>query len=419
MRRRSCNYGAVRVKYGRPSSERENTRRDNLRARCRVSRSSNLENGTKYEHQLFHEEGDDIQMAKNRLRVCIGYNDDGSPVIKQLRGDNELELVDKAVKAILASERRGEFLDGVVPLPQAAHSAVTFGTYAEQYFVTYKVPSIKLTTQSYYRGMLRHFYSVWDNVPIDSITTEDVQTFLNDRRDMSAKSLHEMRMFLKAIFTAAVSDDLIAKNPVEDKRLRIPSTKKKVRKALEAEEVRDILSNLNKLEDVERRFIALLLYTGMRRGEVLGLRWEDIDVAKNVIHVERNVTFPGGHNDPVIGTPKTEAGKRNVPIAPGLLSQLEPMKEHGFIIGDGERPITASINNRMYQRITRKIDLHGATPHNFRHTVATMLNDAGASIKTIQAVIGDADFQTVANRYVHSREGQAQQAINDFSQLLA
>ena len=134
--------------------------------------------------------------------------------------------------------------------------------------------------------------------------------------------------------------------------------------------------------------------------------------------LERNITFPRGENRCVIGTPKTESGTRDIPIASELMKCLQPMGAHGFIIG-GEEPITLSIHRRMMERINRQIDLHGASPHIFRHSYATLLNDAGASVKTIQAIIGHSDVQTTINRYVHSREDKKQEAVRSVNEMLA
>lgn len=190
-----------------------------------------------------------------------------------------------------------------------------------------------------------------------------------------------------------------------------------MRRALELDELRDILSSLKMLNETDRRYMMLLLMTGMRRGEVLGLKWEDLDIKKNVLRVVRNITYPRGQNDYVIGTPKTESGTREVPIAPQLMDCLQPLGAHGYIIG-GEEPITLSTHRRMMERINRQIDLHGATPHIFRHSYATLLNDAGVSVKTIQSIIGHADVQTTINRYVHSRDEKKQEAVKSVNEML-
>ena len=82
-------------------------------------------------------------------------------------------------------------------------------------------------------------------------------------------------------------------------------------------------------------------------------------------------------------------------------------------------PLTLSIQRRMTERINRTINLHGATPHIFRHSYATLLNDAGATVKTIQAIIGHSDVQTTINRYVHSRDEKKQEAVRSVNEMLA
>ncbi|MBQ3268706.1 MAG: tyrosine-type recombinase/integrase [Clostridia bacterium] len=115
---------------------------------------------------------------------------------------------------------------------------------------------------------------------------------------------------LKAVLESAKQDRLIDFNPADDHRLVIPSKRKKVREALPMEAVQDILANLGKLETMDQRYMALAIFTSMRRGEIIRLRWGDIDLENNILHVQRNVTFPKGTNDPYIGTTKTESGVR-------------------------------------------------------------------------------------------------------------
>ena len=165
--------------------------------------------------------------------------------------------------------------------------------------------------------------------------------------------------------------------------------------------------------------MALAIFTGMRRGEIIGLRWEDVDLSANVLHVRRNVTFPKGDNRPCIGTPKTESGNRDVPIMSALLEYLKPVgKPNAYVVGDDVKPITFSIHRRMMERIRRTIDLHGASTHVFRHSFATMLNDAGASVKTIQSIIGQTDFKTTADRYCHARDIRKHEAVQGVDKLL-
>ena len=167
-------------------------------------------------------------------------------------------------------------------------------------------------------------------------------------------------------------------------------------------------------------FMAPVLYTGMRRGEVLGLRWEDVDLSGNVIHVERNVTYT--NNQPIVGTPKTSSGMRDVPIMPPLLKYLLPLKNSGYIIAnkrEADKPITLTMFKTMFGHIQSVSDLGGATSHTFRHTLGTLLNDAGADVKTIQGILGQKDCKTTMERYVHPVEKRKHEAVSKVGNMLA
>ena len=184
------------------------------------------------------------------------------------------------------------------------------------------------------------------------------------------------------------------------------------------EAVKDIIPSLHALDKMDRLYLALVIFTGMRRGEVLGLRWEDVDLEQNVLHVQRNVTYT--NNQPFVGTPKTKSGFREVPIIPDLLAHLLPLGENGFIVSgnDPGKPLTLTAFRCMMKRINASVDLHGATSHVFRHTIGTMLNDTGADVKTIQSILGQSDFKTTMDRYVHARDNKKQEAIKNVSLLL-
>lgn len=378
-----------------------------------------LENCTGDTQMPLPEEGE-LTMVKHRARVCVGFNDDGSPVVQQVSGRTEIDLSDNIVRAILKSARRNEFVIGEAMLPSPKEQAPRFRDYAEDWLATYKAGKIKPTTLGGYRTVLNaHLYKRWGDTPIDRITTKDIQEFLNSRKDRARKTLQDILMLLKAILESARQDGLIDRNPADDRRLTNPSHRKTVRNALPVEDVRDIIAHLDVLDNIDdRRFQALLIFTGMRRGEVLGLRWEDIELYKGVIHVRRNVTYPKGVNGPHIGTPKTESGVRDIPIMPALLDYLKPLGTEGFVLG-GDRPTTLSMHRRRMERIRRAMDMHGACPHVFRHSYATMLYDVGADVKTIQAIIGQTDFKTTADRYCHPRDSKKQAAVQGVRELLA
>ena len=357
-------------------------------------------------------------MAKHRMRIRVDTNDDNTPVIKQLSANSEIELGDRIVREYIASGRIWEFMERGSEPVKSKPQGVSFREYGEKWFKLYKAKALKPTTASGYRSVLNgHLYPAFGEKPVQEISIGDIQSFLNERDDRAEKTLKDILILLRSILDAAMEEGILASNPARSKLLTIPSRRKRERKALTLEEVTDILANLPKLEMQERRYMLCLIFTGARRGEILGLQWEDIDFAAKLVHIRRNVTFPGGANTGIIGTPKTQSGMRSIPVTEGFLAGLQHGGETGFVLG-GEKPLTKIMERRMLERIGKRIDLHGATAHVFRHTYATMLAQSGISIKVTQAMIGHSDVQ-ITMRYVHSDGAQERAAAEHIGEMLA
>lgn len=290
--------------------------------------------------------------------------------------------------------------------------SILFGPYAMDWLTTYKKPKLRQTTYKTYENQLRkHVLPYFEDTPIECITTLDVQKFFNTKSEMSKSSARQMKIILHEIFAGAIEDGHISKDPTESKRLTLPDRQTE-REALSTNDYADIIRSLPLLNPKDALLLALLMFTGMRRGEVLGLMWDDVD--NEFIHVKRSVTYNG--NQPIIGKTKSKAGIRIIPISPQLRPYLEGRKD-GYVIGEGDSPITESSFDRTWQRIEKTIDLHGATPHVFRHTFLTQLCSTGVTVKTLQAIAGHADIQTTMNRYVHKVNEDILDAGRQFGNL--
>lgn len=140
--------------------------------------------------------------VKHRIRICIGYNQDGSPILKQLGANSEAELGDMAVRVILASERKGEFIQDVpskiICLPEAKENAAPLlGDYAWTWFRTYKAQNIKPTTANFYDLLLRNICQGLGDKPVDEITTADIQGFLNANDGKARSYVNQMRRLIR------------------------------------------------------------------------------------------------------------------------------------------------------------------------------------------------------------------------------
>lgn len=164
----------------------------------------------------------------------------------------------------------------------------------------------------------------------------------------------------------------------------------------------------------DRKFLALCLFTGMRRGEALGLRWEDM--FSGAIHVKRNATHPQ-RNQPTISPPKTKASIRSIPLSEPLIFALHPFLEKGFVVG-GEKPLTLSAYRAMWKRIKNTVDLHGATPHILRHSYLTFAVGSTTDYKTVQGISGHSDVFTLMNRYAHPQQDKVNELSAEITRIL-
>ena len=292
--------------------------------------------------------------------------------------------------------------------PPVSNDRTLFATYAWEWFESYKVPKLRPGTAMNYRLTIRkHLVPYFGQMHMNTITTADVQRFYNQHAHQARSTVRTMGILLHGIFESAIEDGLCTINPTRSKRLTM-TQRKKVREALPLEHAQDIIAGLPKLEPKDRLLVALLIFTGIRRGEALGLQWADIDFERKLISIKRSVRFVG--NKGYIGPTKSSAGVRLIPLSPQLEEVLDQVDHGGkYLLGNGEFPITEMTYKRGWERICRTIDMHGATAHVLRHTYITMAA-AHLDIKTLQTIAGHADISTTMNRYAHGREDRIIQA---------
>ncbi|MBQ7654325.1 MAG: site-specific integrase [Clostridia bacterium] len=357
-------------------------------------------------------------MSKEVRRVIVGYNDDGTPVIKRLTAANQYEMNDRIVQEYVSNGRIREFLY----TQEKPKPTISFKDYAERWLDTYIVTR-KPNTIATYKKILRAILPDFGNQNLADITTNEIQLYLNKNKDLSKKTLKERLARIAQILDSAKEDGLIDANPAKSRRLTIPTDKQQVREAIPLDVMRVIIQKSAQLDEKSKRLLLLLITTGGRRGEVLGLQWQDIDVENNLIHIRRNVTHANG-NVPVIGTPKTKAGTRDVPYEAAIRSVVDPTDRQpdAFILEGSEptQPMTMTMYNNTWHRILKQIpELKPYSAHYFRHTYATLLSEyTDATPKTIQALAGHKDIRTTMSIYEHSRKENLEKANIDMHNLL-
>ena len=286
-------------------------------------------------------------------------------------------------------------------------SEVLWEKRAERWYNTFHLPKIRPKThEKDWQLMTKFVIPAFKGRSIATITTAEIQEWLGTKSDYSASTLRDMMALMRAIFSDAVDDGVIQRNPMNSDRITNPSTKPpNERRSLTMEEQADIIAHLDELKEPNaRRLMGLLMFTGLRPSEIYGLKWSDIDQEKMMIHIQRGMTFSGGK--PTIAPPKTKRSDRSVPISPQLNEYLSPFKDDGFVIcmKDGGSVSSEGVVRKLWERIKKTIDLHGMTPYMGRHTFATNMSRAGVPLRTAMSLMGHADERMLLRRYTHVEE---------------
>ena len=299
------------------------------------------------------------------------------------------------------------------PENQFSGASESFKDYTNDIFDVFLKPRWKPSTMATNKQLLdKHILPYFSEMPLNEISTATIQKFFQTKQHLSKSYIKQMLIMLHEIFENAVEDKKIKSDPTLSKRITLP-TKKTERQALSPLYFYSIVSKLDILEKDDAVLMALLCFTGMRRGEILGLKWDCVH--EHSISVCAEVIFKG--NRPVYNEyTKSASGIREIPIT----KELDPyLKERGsgFVLG-GEKPYTQCKFYRTWERISSLIDLHGASPHIFRHTYLSIMAASNVDPKTIQALAGHSDFSFTFNKYISKNEKNMQDAGSTFSMFL-
>ena len=216
---------------------------------------------------------------------------------------------------------------------------------------------------------------------IDQITPDDIQLFFNSIMEKSKSVNDQCKAILSGIFDRAVRMRHVDQNIMLYKYER--SKKEGQKTVLQDDDLIRAISQIDRLKNTgdvrDYLYFCFLCFTSLRRGEILGLRWKDVDFIENRIIVCNNVTYPNGQSNPVVRQPK-DGSYGTVYLQPELAVRLKLYQRFGnnyvipYSFNDTGRPVTRSMFDKMWKRINKMIDLKGATSHSFRASYATMMN---------------------------------------------
>ena len=247
------------------------------------------------------------------------------------------------------------------------------------------------------------------------INHKDLFTVAEGKTKLSDKTIAEYHRLISSILTAAVQWQVIPSNPCD--RVKPPKVERKEAVSLDEIQAAELISCLQSEPIKYRTAVMLTLYTGLRRGEVCGLNWSDVDFKDNLISVNKSVLYSADRGVYEDAT-KTKSSNRIINIPSDMIKllkqyQTEQMKQR-LAMGDmwvDSGKIFTSENGSMinpdtlstwFKGFIRRHNLPDIHYHNLRHTAATLLIAGGVDIATVSKRLGHADRTTTLNIYTHA-----------------
>lgn len=283
------------------------------------------------------------------------------------------------------------------------YDEITLGEWAKEWLYTYKKQEVAITTFKNYEGYVNKYILNNDigSIKINDIKPIHIQKCINSLNIRGVKrGAKFLYITFDQIFDKALYNDLIIKNVV--KGIKSPSYSAKPKTALSKVEQHKML-NADYTDIVQKAFVYLGLYTGMRKGEILSLTKNDIDFSAKTIQVNKNLVF-NNNKGFIKDSPKTKTGNRKIPMTFELETFLKQYINNidNYLFGYDGKTMTKSQNRRLWKNILDcvKLDRH-ITIHYLRHTYATNLYFAKIDVKTAQYLLGHSTVRMTIDLYTH------------------
>ena len=313
-------------------------------------------------------------------------------------------------------------------LPQ---SKIALGTYLMTWLEEEHKHQIAHSTWKRYRALAtHHIVPVIGQIPLRKIVPSDIQSVLTVMREagQSPRSQQQARALLSVALGEAEANEYIPSNPV--KKVRIPVNKSREIEPLTVDEVKRLLETYKGTYMSARLHIALIC--GLRQGEALGLRWQDVDLINGVLEVRNQIQLIDGKLQ-LTGL-KTERSRRSLILTSGSIESLTSHKEivtqmssvYGinwqendlvFPSLDGS-PKQSTLDFNDWKRALRLCGIKTRRLHDARHTAATLMYSQGVGIEVISRALGHSSSAITSKLYVHSAIQPLRLAAEKMEKLL-
>ena len=327
-------------------------------------------------------------------------------------------------------------------------SKITLAAFIREIWWTQHVMdgSHKPTSISFYKNISDSIleYTPLADKQLQKITAADVKKYIvflqtkattKDGQPLSQTTIVRRYQTLRNILNFAIRFRYITDDPC--KYLSTKDKPTKQAKAIDYLEPRDAQRFMKALEEEPlfwRTFETVLITCGLRRGEAIGLQWRDIDPEKLTITIQRNITIDANAPEKYsVGTPKS-GESRTVPLSPHVYALLQSLKAEqqarfmaripptAYIFSRAEnplKPVYPTEPTRWQSKFVKRHNLPNVSPHDLRHTAATLALESGANMKQVQGLLGHADPTTTMQFYSAVTEQAQRRTVEGIESLLA
>ena len=358
-------------------------------------------------------------------RYTAGHDpESGKAIYKNVLGRTQAEVKEK-LKAAIKETQSLDFTKA---------GKYTVGEWMEVWFEDYAKLEVRPSSHQTYRGYIdNHINPNIGDIPLEKLTALDLQKFYKklltkgrvDRleakgqpKGLSAKTVRNIHQILSSALKLAQEQRIILANPAEG--CALPKVEHREMKTLPVEQLQSFLREARESGVFELYYLELA--TGLRRGELLGLKWEDIDLERGDLRVRRQISRINGE---VVEAPlKTKNAYRTLPLAEDTVSVLlEQKKKVGsspwvFPSPNGG-PISPDSVLHMLHRVLKRAGLPKVRFHDLRHTFATLALQNGVDIKTVSGMLGHFSAGFTLDTYAHVTSAAQRQAAQTMGNVLS
>lgn len=351
-------------------------------------------------------------------RYSLGVDADGKRIRKSIYGKTRNEV----------SKKLNQVLNQVNTNTHIEPSKITVKDWIYIWLRDYKKTSVSATTYNSYKRQLElYIIPHLGHICLKNLRPEQVQSTFNKMKDLSDRNIKYTRTVFNMCMKRAKINKLIYDNPCEyiDLPKGKPPQKKKV--FTETEQIKFLNAIDGHMYEVA---FLVLISTGMRVGELLGLTWDNIDFDEYTITIDKALSRAKGE---LFTEPKTDTSYRVIPVLPVIMDRIRKHKveqnkiklqvgkdynPHNLVFTNSfGAPVAFRTFSRSLERVLKDNDLPILSPHELRHTFATRGLEAGMDMKELQELLGHSSMKLTSDLYTHVLIKQKRKAIDKTSHL--